>query len=316
MAKSSSEQHWSNISEAGSIIGMRLLLLCYRLFGRSVFRVFLFPVIGYFYLSNQRARLASKDYLARVSAWLPASQQASLKPFSHFWTFGELLLDKFLVWMGYINKQDIVFENEAAVQHMKRHPKGGIIVVSHLGNTEICSAIAHQLPNVKVTMLVYTQHAEKFNRMLKRTNADSNINMMQVTDISPATAMTLAEKIDAGEFIVIAGDRTPVQGHGRTSLAPFLGSEAYFPQGAFILANLLKCPVYLMFCLKHGSKYHIYMELFAELLTGPRKQREQLLDQAVNDYAQRLQTYCLMQPLQWFNFYQFWQHDAQANDEK
>ena len=303
MAKST--QHWSKIGETGSIIGMKILLSCYQLFGRNVFRLVLLPVIGYYFLSNKRARHASQDYLKKAKPLCP-KQPKELTSFRHFWTFGELLLDKFLVWMGHIQPQDVAFHNQATMQHMEQRQKGGIIVVSHLGNTEICSALAHQMPNVKVTMLVYTQHAEKFNRMLKQANASANIRMMQVTDMSPATAMTLSERVEEGEFIVIAGDRTPVQSNARTTVVPFLQQPAPFPQGAFILANLLKCPVYLMFCLKQEAKYHIYIELFAEQLTAPRKARDQLLNNAVYDYAKRLEHYCLMQPLQWFNFYDFW----------
>lgn len=310
-----SPQHWSKIGEAGSILGMKTLLACYRLFGRNVFRIALLPVIGYYFLANKRARQASQAYLNKVKPLCPPQPKA-LTPFRHFWTFGELLLDKFLVWMGHIQEKDIVFHNQHTIQHMDQRSKGGIIVVSHLGNTEICSAIAHQMPNVKVTMLVYTKHAEKFNRMLKQANHSANISMMQVTDMSPATAMSLSERVDAGEFIVIAGDRTPVQGTARTTIAPFLQQPAAFPQGAFILANLLKCPVYLMFCLKQQSKYHIYIELFAEQLIGPRKARDQLLHNAVQNYAKRLEHYCLMQPLQWFNFYDFWHIESiQAQSE-
>jgi len=305
-------QHWSKIGEAGSILGMKTLLTFYKLFGRNVFRVALLPVIGYYFLANKRARQASQAYLKKAKPLCPV-QSEKLTSFRHFWTFGELLLDKFLVWMGHIQHQDVVFHNQATMQHMDQRQKGGVIVVSHLGNTEICSALAHQMPNVKVTMLVYTQHAEKFNRMLKQANASANISMMQVTDMSPATAMVLSERVEAGEFIVIAGDRTPVQGSARTTVVSFLQQPAPLPQGAFILANLLKCPVYLMFCLKQEGKYHIYIELFAEQLTAPRKARDELLHNAVNDYAKRLEHYCLMQPLQWFNFYDFWHIESESN---
>ncbi|WP_041651128.1 lipid A biosynthesis acyltransferase [Marinomonas posidonica] len=302
-------RHWSKISETGSILGMKILLACYRIFGRNVFRITLLLVIGYYYLMNKHARQASQAYLKKVKP-LCQPQSKALTPFRHFWTFGELLLDKFLVWMGHIQRQDIIFHNKASMQYMNERNKGGIIVVSHLGNTEICSAIAHQMPNIKVTMLVHTKHAQKFNRMLKQTNANANISVMQVTDMSPATAMTLSERVEAGEYIIIAGDRTPVHGTARTTVVQFLQHPASFPQGAFILAGLLKCPVFLMFCLKQQNKYHIYIELFSEQLMGPRKTREQRLDNTVKDYAKRLEHYCLMQPLQWFNFYDFWYIDS------
>jgi len=307
---SDSSKHWSKVAEAGSFFWMKALLFCYRLFGLYVFRLLLAPVILYFYGTNPHARAASKEYISLIKPLLPHHQQAKINSIRHFWSFGDILLDKFLVWMGRIQKQDVVFETPEAFHKMESDNRGGIIVVSHLGNTEICSALAHQMPDIKVTMLVYTQHAEKFNKLMKQTGDNASINLMQVTDISPATAMQLSERIEAGEYIVIAGDRTPVNGGGRVSNVDFLGAKAALPQGAFILASLLRCPVYLMFCLKHGARYHIYLEVFSESLACPRKERTQKLEDAVIQYAKRLEYYCLKAPLQWFNFFPFWKIDS------
>ncbi len=84
------------------------------------------------------------------------------------------------------------------------------------------------------------------------------------------------------------------------------------PQGAFILAGLLKCPVYIMFCLKLSDKYHIYVELFSEKMAFPRKERNQIINKAVQRYANRLEHYCMKAPLQWFNFFPFWCDDLEV----
>ncbi len=306
-------KHWAGVGEAGTLLGMKSLLLAYRLFGRTGFRIFLLPVMAYFYLTRTESRRASKAYLRRMLGQLPPEQHTGLTPFRHFWCFGEILLDKLLVWMGHIRHEDVVFATPDAFAEVDRSRSGGIIIVSHLGNTEVCSALAHQLPDIAVTMLVHTRHAEKFNRLMKQANATAAINLMQVTDMSPATAMLLSERVAAGEYIVIAGDRTPVHGGGRTSKVNFLGDEAEFPQGAFILASLLRCPVYLMFCLKESGRYHLYLERFSDQLSWPRKKRNEGLQQAAQDYADRLAEYCRRTPLQWFNFFPFWLADQDEN---
>lgn len=282
------------------------MLLVYKLFGRWGFRVILFPVMSYYYLVQREARQASQQYLQRIQLLLDPEQANGLTSFQHFLMFGEILLDKFLVWMGHIRLDDVVFENPGIIENIDNDSKGGIIIVSHLGNTEVCNAIAHQKPNIRLTLLVYTKHAEKFNSLMKKVNSSACIEMMQVTDMSPATAMILSERVDAGEFIVIAGDRTPVTGHERVSRVNFLGDIALMPQGAFILAGLLKCPVYIMFCLKMSEKYHIYVELFSEQIAFNRKVRDQIIDKSVQQYASRLEHYCKKAPLQWFNFFPFW----------
>jgi predicted LPLAT superfamily acyltransferase len=310
-----SAKHWSGIAEAGSLLGMKTLLLAYRIFGRWGFRLILLPVMSYYYLTRKPARAASREYLEHLTASTPTLASTELTPFRHFWSFSEILLDKLLVWMGHIKREDVIFEEPERFRELDASVRGGVIVVSHLGNTEVCSAIAHQLPDIRVTMLVYTRHAEKFNSLMQKTGSQAAVNMMQVTEMSPATAMILSERIEAGEYIVIAGDRTPVGGQGRTSVVNFLGAPAAMPQGAFILASLLRCPVYLMFCLKREQRYHIYLEKFADHLVFERRRRCEQLNEAVQHYADRLGYYCRLAPLQWFNFFPFWQAGAAPGRE-
>jgi len=307
MARSTT--HWAKASEAGSILGMEFLLLVYRLFGRWGFRIILIPVMSYFYLVKTEARRASRQYLNRVSS-KTSSADLKLSSFKHFLMFGEIILDKFLAWMGRIGKGDVVFEYPEEMAAFEQNQQGGVIVVSHLGNNEVCAALADYLPKIRMTLLVYTQHAERFNSMIEKISGNSRIKTFQVTEMSPTLAMILSDRVQQGEYIIIAGDRTPVSGQQRASRVNFLGGKVNMPQGAFILAGLLKCPVYLLFCLKQQEKYHIYIEKFSERITLARGQREETLHRYVQLYAERLQSYCLKAPLQWFNFFHFWLEDA------
>lgn len=289
------------------MIGMKFLLLVYRLGGRTGFRLCLFPVMAYYFLFRRGARRASQHYLQRIRPLLPAEQRAGLTSFRHFLMFGEILLDKLLVWMGRIRREDLLFKTPNTVREIEVGRHGGIIVVSHLGNFEICNAIAQQVPHISMTILVYTRHAQKFNALLQVLSADAGVEIMQVDDLSPATVMRFAERVRAGGYVVIAGDRTPLRGQERVSEVDFLGGVAPFPQGPFILAGLLRCPVYLLFCLKQQTQYHVYIEKIGTRIDfSKREQRPQVLQAAVQAFAGRLQHYCLQAPLQWFNFFPFW----------
>ena len=303
----SSQPHWSRIGESGTLIGMKLFLLMFRFFGRRGFMFFLFPVMSYYYLFHKEARQASKEYLQQIRSFLSVEQQVSLSSFRHFLMFGEIVMDKLLVWMELIHREDVVFETPDVIEKLHGSNKGGIIIVSHLGNFEVGSALASQIPNMHLTILVYTRHAKKFNTLMKRATDNADIEIMQVTDVSPATIMLLSDRIKAGGYVVIAGDRIPVTGQQRISTVNFLGRLAPLPQGAFIIAGLLKCPVYLMFCLKQHTKYHVYFESFTDCLElSRRKKGLQILDNAVQEFANRLEHYCLIAPMQWFNFFPFW----------
>jgi len=99
-------------------------------------------------------------------------------------------------------------------------------------------------------VLIHTKHAQRFNRLLAQLNADSQVNLMQVTELSAATAVLLSEKVARGEFVAVAGDRIPVTPKPRVAMAEFFGAPAPFPVGPYILADLLQCPVFLLFSLR------------------------------------------------------------------
>ena len=69
-----------------------------------------------------------------------------------------------------------------------------------------------------------------------------------------------------------------------------------------------------MFCLQDDKQeYCIFLEKLADTLKAPRKERMQLLQWAVDTYSERLEHYAKLYPLQWFNFYDFWQHQPQVD---
>jgi predicted LPLAT superfamily acyltransferase len=311
MMKKSS--HWSAMGEWSVIWGMRFLLRVYLLCGRTVLQWFLYPVVSYYWLANKPGRAASLAYLKRVAQLSPSSGlNGNLRDsYRHFIGFANAIIDKLAAWSGALSLADVNYQGRDSLLAQIRTGKGAILLGSHLGNLEVCRVLADMDEVVRINVLVHTKHAEKFNRLLKQTNRNSGLNLIQVTEISAATSMMLSDKIDSGELVIITADRTPVSPNPRVSRAKFLGGDALFPQGPFILAALLKCPVYALFCLKQNGKQVIYFEHFSDLLTFPRKNREQALQQTVQRYAGRLEHYCLMEPLQWFNFFDFWQVNEQ-----
>jgi predicted LPLAT superfamily acyltransferase len=142
--------------------------------------------------------------------------------------------------------------------------------------------------------------------MLAALNPASTLNLMQVTELDAAAAMQLAERMERGESVVIAGDRVPVSADPRVAFAEFLGDRAAFPAGPYVLASALQCPVYLLFSLRHGGEYEIHFELLRESARLPRKGRDEAIAAMAADFAARLQYHCVRAPLQWFNFYDFW----------
>lgn len=309
-AASMKAKHWSELEELGVMFGIRFMLWVYKVLGERVFSVFLYPVIFYFYLFNGNARRASTDFLQQVYRY--AGNQSCFgklpgwrESFWHFVCFGRSLLDKLKSWMGVITRSELVFDKRPFFKQIIREGRGGLIIASHLGNIEMCRAFGNEVEGLKLNVLVHTRHAENFNRLLEDVNAKASVKLIQVSHIGPDTALLLKDKIDRGEFVVIVGDRTPVS-RGRQVMANFLGRPAAFPYGPFVIANLMKCPVYLLFCVKDNNQFRMFVEVFSERIKLPRQVREEALAELVERYARRLEHYAVCYPYQWFNFFDFW----------
>ncbi|MBS0545687.1 MAG: glycosyltransferase family 2 protein [Proteobacteria bacterium] len=303
--------HWSRLAERGGGLGLRIVFACYRRLGERAARALLYPVVGYFYLTGAQARTASAAYLHRVAAHAGKAPPRRRDSFRHMLAFAQSGLDKLAAWMGRLDGSRVDFPNRAEFDRLLASGRGAVLIGAHLGNLEMTRALAHGRQLATVNAVVYTEHAQHFNRMLAAANADFGVNLLQVSSLGPDTAILLRDKIDRGELLVIVGDRTPPADNGRVCEAEFLGAPAPFAQGPFILASLLDCPVYLFFCVREDdidgcSRYRIHFEPFAERIELPRRERQARLQAWVQRYARRLEAHCLAAPYQWFNFYDFW----------
>ncbi|CAH0991516.1 hypothetical protein SIN8267_01622 [Sinobacterium norvegicum] len=309
------QQHWSSMAERGSVLGIKFMLGLYNILGRRAFSLMLKPVMGYYYLSAKQARLASTQYIKQLQSFDPG--QGKLSSFQHFLSFGECMLDKLSAWSGGVTIDDVDILTPAVRNEILAHrerQQGLLLLGSHLGNIELCRALSDGYQGITVNAVVFTEHAESFNRVMAQINPDSSVNLLPVSNIGPETIIMLKQKIDAGEWVVIVGDRTSTTNEQRVVWQSFLGRPAPFAQGPFILASLLACPVYLIFGLKNNKRYQLSFEAFANPLILPRKERQQALATAVERYADRLENYCRQAPLQWFNFFDFWNLSGRKND--
>ncbi|MFK3810308.1 glycosyltransferase family 2 protein, partial [Escherichia coli] len=78
-------------------------------------------------------------------------------------------------------------------------------------------------------------------------------------------------------------------------------------RGSLLLASVCRCPGNLMSDRRQHGRRHFHCETFADPLLLPRGERQQALQNAIDHYAARLEHYALQSPLDWFNFFDFWQ---------
>jgi predicted LPLAT superfamily acyltransferase len=301
--------HWAKVGEAGFTGGIRFLFWVYRHFGAWPFRGVLFFVILWFFVTRKIARRASLDYLRRLheESGGTTPPPAYRNSFRHFLTFAETILEKLLAYDARLDDLPYHANGAEPLLRLVAEKRGALIITAHLGNLELCRRLTRNRQHMKLTVLVHTRHAKRFNQMLHALNPEQDIDLVQVETIDFTTAMLLSERIEAGGFVVIAGDRVPVRPGNATLTLPFLGAPARFPLGPYILAAALACPVFTLFSARRAGEFFIHIRLLAERVTLPRREREKAILPYLRAYVAALTEECRNNPLQWFNFFPFWE---------
>ena len=300
--QSGMQRHWSLMAERGGVWGLRISVAGYRLLGRCGCIAMLTPVVAWFFVTGRAQRQASAEFLTIALGRKPSLGER----YAHFLGFAVRSLDVLIAWTGGVPASAIRLADPDGIAAIGHDPRGALLVVSHLGNAELSRAVLDEATRARMTILVHTRHAVRFNQVLREVCLGAALNVLEVTEIGPETAIALHALVADGGWVVIAGDRTPVGGNGRVSRVPFFGRLAPLPQGPWILAALLGCPVRLLFCLRAGSGWELAIENFAERVVLPRGSREAAMTEYAARYAARLEAFARRAPMQWYNFFDFW----------
>ena len=308
MSKQGENKHWAAQQERGTLFFLTLTRWLVKYCPLWLIRFVTFWVVGYFYLTSRKVRGYIAEYQRNLQATFPQVRLKKGAIFRQFLAFGEAITDRFAVWQQQIHYDDLIHDDPDDVYGaIDGGGRGQILVCSHLGNIEICRALSNSghHPNFKLNALVHSKHAEALNQALEQAGAAA-MPIIQVEQLDVAKMLELSECIERGEWIAIAADRIPVRGD-KTQAVNFLGKSAEFPEGAWFLASLLKTKINTIFCVKEQGRYRFKLRHFSDGINGRGTQRQQNIQQAMQDYADLLARECAENPYQWFNFYDFWQ---------
>jgi predicted LPLAT superfamily acyltransferase len=295
----SAPARWQHMAERGSVIGIRILVTLSTLLGRRITSLLLPFIAAWYGLADGEVRRASRAYLRRIHG------RASLpQVIRHIRCFAQVTLDRLFLLRGRLDAFALVTHGEEHLLGLTERRQGAILVMAHLGSFEVMRAMstARQLP---INILGYFQNARLINAVLVGLDPSVDARFISVRPDDPTFVFEVEDRIRAGEMVGTMGDRVGFD--GKSVRVPFLGGEAAFPTGPYLLAAVLRCPVFLAFGLYRApDRYDLYCEPFADRVELPRGARQAELKALAARYAARLEAYCRQAPDNWFNFYDFW----------
>ena len=302
---------WADVAERGSLIWLFIIRAFYRRFGRPASVAVLTPIVAYFFVTGRAIRGASRDYLSTLSA-TPRGRAALGEPpgrrhiFRHIHAFAENILDRMIVWSGDEERIQIERRGDDPLEALVREGRGGILLSSHIGSFDMLRLLSAKR-GIVLNVLMFTRHAVRINAFFERLQAGRNLRLIRFEPGSLDAAFEMRAAIERGEFVGILGDRIWESEQDRTLRVPFLGREAHFPLGPFLLQGVLGCAMLYTSCVRTGpGRYTATTQTFAPPGVVPRSERAKHAEQLVQKYAAALEDGCVEEPYQWFNFFEFW----------
>jgi predicted LPLAT superfamily acyltransferase len=306
--------NWRQIPEAGTVWGIRLLVLFARTCGRRLAGWFLYLVALYYAIVRGTARRASRDYLRRVGH---RATFASIV--RHLHMFAQVSLDRLFFLTGRWDSFRFEQKNHEQLVEISRTGRGVLLLGAHLGSFEVMRCRAKQF-GVPINVVVDFSNAQRLAAVFRTLDPDVDTRMISLAE-DPITAMlAIRAAIDRGELVALLGDRLPEASPGkpgapRQVTSQFLGADVELPAGPWLLAHALRCPVYFVAGIyTRPNHYTLHFELLADEVKLERHAREQGLARYARTYAAMLETHARAAPLNWFNFFDFWSHRERPTD--
>jgi predicted LPLAT superfamily acyltransferase len=287
----------------------------HRRFGRKPTVAALWLASLYFFVASSTARRASRQYQERL--WASAEGRAalgrrpgSLNVLRHIQSFAISLYDRFIVWGGGLDEYQIDHDGSDRIFDLAREGKGGLLLGAHLGNSELLWFLSKQ-HDLAINVVVYYENANRVNSFFDAISPGVRVRAIGLDPNSVSAAFQIKACIDRGEFVVMLADRPAPGDHTRNRETTFLGAPATFPLGPFELAGVLGCPVFMALCVRVGdSHYQASLRPLREGGRIERRDRSKSAHELQDAFAAALESQCLQVPLDWFNFFEFWDEEA------
>ena len=321
-------KHWTEEKEIGKVWKIYFSRAIYKIFGRNLMIIYLiFPVsFVYFtyYFASGRIK-ASKDFLKRMSKYNKKIKSNIFHCYKHLVSFIVTVCEKFAAWNGDIPLKDLILktkEDYDKIIDLLNNKKGIIILFAHLGNIELLKALAvinegNPIQNCKINIVMDFNMNKNVNIMIAsaKNSKDNSVDFIDAKNIGPETIISMESKLNNGEIIAIAGDRTSSKSD-KFNLINFLGDEAPFPYGAFLIPVLLKYPTYYFFALREKDKiipkrydFYIYESKIISNIQNKKlnkNNKSEIVLELTKEFAEITEKMLLKYPYQWYNMHSFW----------
>jgi predicted LPLAT superfamily acyltransferase len=297
-------KHWSGSGQLrGGRWGIWFFITALRIFGLRLTYLLTVPPAIYFSFASPDVA-ATMDFHRRIFGPLPWWRRRWFV-FKHFLSFGRALIDRTAILAGDRSHFSFVFDGEKNLRDALALGRGVLLLTAHVGNWEAGGQLLARV-NVPINVTGFDNESPEIRQLLNSASS-TKFRLLPLTG-SPTDTIPLIAALRRGEIVAMLGDRA--YGSPSTRLS-FLGDEAAFPVGAYVMAAIAGAPLMHAFSQREAGGHYRFYGFKPQFLELPaRTERDAYLKKCASDFAQNLENIVRRDPFQWYNFYPFWKLDA------
>ena len=289
-------QQWQGKSKANTT-GYKIFVFLLEKFGvQAAYSLLYFVSFYYFLFSHKTSRPILYFYQKRLGF----SKLKSVRYlYKNYFTLGQTLIDKVALLAQIKTSFTYEFDGKHHLEEIVKRGKGGMLISAHVGNWEAAGQMLEHI-NAKVNIVMYDGEDENIKKYLDSVTGERSFKIIYVkNDLSHI--FQIKNALAANEIVCIHADRF-LPGN-KTISTDFLGEQAQFPYGPFLLSLKMDAPSVFVFAFKETDKhYHFYSSplYYYSKSNGDTEQT------VLNDFKTDLENKIKQYPTQWFNYFDFY----------
>lgn len=281
----------------GNLIFLRLIEHC----GLGAAYVLLSLVVVYFIPFSPKGTRSVWVYARKILGYRPL--KAAFFVYKNYFAFGQSLIDRAAMSIGMHGKFKLVFDTPCPLADYIDNAVPCIGISAHVGNWS-CGVPYFGNRKSRINFVMYDNENAKVKEAKAEHNADesSMIKMIPVNRDSLSHIFMITEAIDRNECVFFLGDR--YLSEEKVLTTGFMGRQAKFPKGVFVLASKMKADIVFSFFMRERHReYHCsFFNVSPEEYSGQRHPEQYILER----YSHALEGIMKKYPEQWYNYFDFW----------
>lgn len=291
---------WTGRSRGGRL-GMAIFATTARLFGRRGCLAVAPLVAAWFVAAHPKARRASVALRRRLHGPAGFARETAWA-FRHFRVFGRTMIDRMAFLHGGTGLPEVAVSGHEQVVEATRSQSGCLLVSGHVGDWIAASRVADL--GGRPISVVASQGMGVGPHQVRRDGGAHLFNVIDVDGHPVAVGAEIAAALRDGGIVAMLGDRKVSP---EVVVLPFLGSNAAFPAGPWVVAMVTGAPVVVFFMVRLPDGRH-RLELRGPIRVPKvaRAHRAEAIRAGAAQFAGHLEDVVRQHPHHWSNFYDFW----------